>query len=224
MCETDPDLIWMAWSEFGQTRLSGSKLVCWNHVAQFWQDTASLLPVSNFQTWFCSTTDVLDNTVQNQPWSDLVLADCVRFWPTGSGLEASWCVRIIWPASGQCFPWPSRSAPDANRIRHVYWVVMTEFMQRFTRADCHKGHVIINLPHTCSVRVSWVYFYFYHTLKSPDTGLASLRLRREGKMVAMSSHTSSLAVIVMMWIFPPSPSLLNLMCCLLAVLALALTD
>ena len=79
-------------------------------------------------------------------------------------------------------------------------------MQRFTRADCHQGHVIINLPHTCSVRVSWVYFYFYHTLKSPDTGLASLRLRREGKMVAMSSHTSSLAVIVMMWIFPPSPN------------------
>ena len=33
--------------------------------------------------------------MQNQPGSDLVLADCVRFWPNGSGPEASRCARII---------------------------------------------------------------------------------------------------------------------------------
>ena len=48
--------------------------------------------------------DVLDNTVQNQPRPNLVLADCVRFRPNRPSPEASQCARIIWPASGQCFP------------------------------------------------------------------------------------------------------------------------
>ena len=39
----------------------------------FWQDATSLLPVSHFQTQFCSSTDILDNTVPNQPGSNLVL-------------------------------------------------------------------------------------------------------------------------------------------------------
>ena len=70
----------------------------------FWQDATSPLPVWHFQTWFRSSTDVPDNTEQNQPRSNLVLADCVRFWPNRSGPEASWCARIIQHASGQCFP------------------------------------------------------------------------------------------------------------------------
>ena len=40
------------------------------------------------------------------------LADCVRFWPNGSGPEASRCARIVWPAFGQCFP----AHPDWTRI------------------------------------------------------------------------------------------------------------
>ena len=47
----------------------------------FWQDASGPLPVSHFQTWLRSSTDVPDNTVQKQPGSALVLADCVRFWP-----------------------------------------------------------------------------------------------------------------------------------------------
>ena len=78
----------------------------------FWQDATSPLPVSHFQTRFRYSTDVPDNTVQNQPWSDLVLADCIRFWPNGSGPEASRCARILRPASGQCFP----ADPDRMRI------------------------------------------------------------------------------------------------------------
>ena len=77
----------------------------------FWKDATGPLPVSHFPTRFCSSTDVPDNTVQNQPGSDLVLADCVRFWPNGSGPEASRCAGIIHPASGQCFP------ADPDRIR-----------------------------------------------------------------------------------------------------------
>ena len=106
-----------------------------------WQDTTGPLSVSHFQTRFRSSADAPDNIVQNQPGSDLVLADCVRFWPNGSGPEASQCARIIRPASGQCFPAdPDRmrmgsstftgevshsqlegSGPDANGIQHVYW-------------------------------------------------------------------------------------------------------
>ena len=79
----------------------------------FWKDTTSPLPVSHFQTQFHSSTDILDDIVQNQPGSDLVLADCVSFWLNGSGPEASQCARIIWSASGQCFA----VNPDQMRIR-----------------------------------------------------------------------------------------------------------
>ena len=69
----------------------------------FWQNATRPLPVSHFQTWLHSSTDGLDHIVQNQAGSNLVLADCVRFWLNGSGPEASWCARIIRPTSGQCF-------------------------------------------------------------------------------------------------------------------------
>ena len=39
----------------------------------------------------------------NRPRSDLVLADCVRFWPNGSGPNASRRARILGPVSGQAF-------------------------------------------------------------------------------------------------------------------------
>ena len=91
-----------------------------------WQGATGPLPVSQFQTRFRSSTDVLDNIAKNQPGSDLVLADCVRFWPNGSSPVASRCARIIPPASGQCFP----AGPDVNRIRHVYWVVCTHVRGR----------------------------------------------------------------------------------------------
>ena len=70
----------------------------------FWQDATGPLPVSHFQTRFRSSTDVPDNIVQIQPGSDLVLADCARFWPNGSGPEASHLCKNHPPASGKCFP------------------------------------------------------------------------------------------------------------------------
>ena len=76
----------------------------------FWQDATGPLPVS--QTRSPSSTDVADNITQNQPGSDLVLADCARFKPNRSGPEASRCARNIRPASGQCFS----ADPDRMRI------------------------------------------------------------------------------------------------------------
>ena len=48
------------------------------HWAWFWQNATSPLPVSH-QTRLCSSTDSLYHTVQNQPRSCLVLADC-QIW------------------------------------------------------------------------------------------------------------------------------------------------
>ena len=155
MCKTDRDPVWVAWSGFGKTHLSGSKFVCRHHLVRFlagrnrpatsfwqdatgplpvsgrtqparyqvlagrnrpatsfWQNATGPLPVSHFPNRFRFSTDAPDNTVQKQPGSDLVLADCVRFWPNGSGPEASRCATIIRPASGQRFP----ANPDRMRI------------------------------------------------------------------------------------------------------------
>ena len=104
LCKTNPDLIWMVWSRFGQTPLVWKQAGVQESSGLVSGRTQLALPVSRFQTWFRSSTGVPDNTVQNQPRSSLVLADCVRFWPNGSSPEASQCARNIRPASGQCFP------------------------------------------------------------------------------------------------------------------------
>ena len=112
----------MAWSGFGPNA-SGLEASWYAGIIWpgFWQDATGPQPVSHFQTLFRSSTDVPDNIVQNQTGSDLVLADCVRFWPNGSGPDASQCARSIRPASGQCFP--------ADRIQYVYWVASLDVYQ-----------------------------------------------------------------------------------------------
>ena len=105
LCKTDPVLIWMVWSGFGQTCL------VWKQAGG--QESLGLVSgrmqsahyqFPTFQTWFHSSTHIQDNIVQNQPGSNLVLADCVRFWPNGSGPEVRQCAKIIQPTSGQCLP------------------------------------------------------------------------------------------------------------------------
>ena len=73
---------------------SGIKPVCRNHRALF-------LAERNRFRFF---TEVPDNIVQNQPGSDLVLADCASFGSNGFGPKASQCARITQPASGHSFP------------------------------------------------------------------------------------------------------------------------
>ena len=50
--------------------------------------------------------------ILNQPGSDLILANSVRFWPNGFSPEASLCARIIGPASGQHFREPIKIGSD----------------------------------------------------------------------------------------------------------------
>ena len=80
----------------------------------FWQDATNPLPVSQFQTQFRSSTDVPDNSVQNQPGSDFILNDCVRFVaktdPVRNKLMYKNHPARFWPVL------PSRSGPDENRM------------------------------------------------------------------------------------------------------------
>ena len=56
LCTTDLDPIWMAWPGFWAKRiLSGSKSLCKNHRARFWQNATGPLPVPHFQTRLCSS-------------------------------------------------------------------------------------------------------------------------------------------------------------------------
>ena len=105
------------WSNASGPEASRCAGIIWSG---FWQDATGPLPVPDFQTKFRSSTDVPDNIVQNQPGSDLVLVDCVRFWPNDPvRKQAAVCKNH--PARFRPVL-PSRSGLDANRIRHVYWV------------------------------------------------------------------------------------------------------
>ena len=76
---------------------SGSKPVCRNHWARFWQNGTGPLPV------FCIQCGP-DHIVRHRPGSDLVPDGHVRLCPNGSVLEASRCARIICPGSVKTQP------------------------------------------------------------------------------------------------------------------------
>jgi len=96
-----PDWIQSGWPGLvlAKSIWSESKPVSMTHWAWFWQNATRLLPISHLQIHQHSSTDGPDHTVWNQPRSSLIQANCVRFWPNGSSLEASRCARIIGPAS-----------------------------------------------------------------------------------------------------------------------------
>ena len=114
LCKTDPDPIWMAWSGFGQTHLVQKQAGVQESsgpASGRTQPARYRFPTFRFGSVLPQTARIII-TEQNQPGSDLVLADCVRFWPNVSGPEASRCAGNIRPASGQCF----RVDPDRMRI------------------------------------------------------------------------------------------------------------
>jgi len=82
-CKTGPDLMWWPGQVLAKRIWSGSKPMCRNHRARFWQNITGPLPVPHFETRLRSSTDGPDYIVPNQPGSDLVLAHThsVRFWP-----------------------------------------------------------------------------------------------------------------------------------------------
>ena len=89
----------MAWSGFGQTHLAQKQ-------AGVQESSGPVLAECNQPTTI-GIDPLLDSVAffhrrfgpftQDQAGSDLVLADCVRFWPNGSGPEASRCARVIRP-------------------------------------------------------------------------------------------------------------------------------
>ena len=113
LCKTGPDPIWMAWSGFGQTPLVQKQAGVQESSGPVLAEHKWPAAISHCQTQLRSSTASLDDTVQNQPRSSLVLADCVRFWPNRPSPETSRSARIKWPASGHCF-WadPDQSESD----------------------------------------------------------------------------------------------------------------
>ena len=101
----------MAWSGFGQTNL------VWKQagVQESSGPVSGRMQPARYQVPTFTLGSVLPQTariilMQNQPGSDLILADCIRFGPNGSGPEVN--ASIIRPASGQCF----QADPDRMRI------------------------------------------------------------------------------------------------------------
>ena len=118
----------------------------------FWQGATGPLPVCHFQTQLQSSTDVPDHIVQNHPGSHLVLSDCARFWPNGSGPEASRCVGIMWPASGQSFP------ADPDWVQPVYWgLILMVF--RLRRPSHPSTPAPKNLKHSVRTIQQCCYYY-----------------------------------------------------------------
>ena len=118
LCKTYPDPIWMAWSGFGQTQ-PGSKPVCKNHRAQFLTErnrSATSFPLSDSVPFF-----------HRRPGQYCAKPARIRFG--SGGLCHALAKRIRSGSKPMCknHParfWPvlsSRSGPDVNRIRHVYW-------------------------------------------------------------------------------------------------------
>ena len=141
---TKPTWIWSGWSGQGLVK----------HIRKQAGVQESLGPVSDrtqppryqfshLQTRFCSSRDDSDNIVQNQPASDF--GWLCRFWPNGSGLEASQCSRIIWPTSGHCFPadldqMPIRSGMFTGntlfRIKISPWCPVSKLQVMYTDRTC----------------------------------------------------------------------------------------
>ena len=112
LCKADQDPIWMVWSEFDQTHLVRKQADVQESFGSVSGRTQPARYQFHFQARYRASTDVPDNSVRNQPGSDLVLADCVSFGPNGSGPKASQRARIIRPACGQCF----QADPDRMRM------------------------------------------------------------------------------------------------------------
>ena len=97
LCKTDAELIWMSWSGFGQTHL------IWKQagVQEPLVPNSGRTPLSDLVTFFHRRPE---SHCAKPAGSNLVLADCIRFWPNGSGPETNWPPTIIGPASGLRFP------------------------------------------------------------------------------------------------------------------------
>ena len=118
-CKTDPDPIWMAWSGFGQTHLVQKQA----GVEESSGPVSSRTQPEYYQVSIFRLGCVLLLTARiilcktNPERIRFGLHVYVRLRPNGSGPEASRCATITRSTSGQQF--------RADRIRHVYWDVLS---------------------------------------------------------------------------------------------------
>ena len=116
---------------------SGSTPVCKNHWAQFVAECnwpATSFPLSNSVTFFHGWPGLQR---ENQPRSDLVLADCIRLSPSGSGPEASWYAKMIQPIFDQYF----RSDLAWTCIGSSMFTVMSGSCHKYN--FCHDKHTFV---------------------------------------------------------------------------------
>ena len=119
LCKTDPDPIWMAWSGFGQTHLVQKQA----GVEESSGPVSSRTQPEYYQLSIFRLGCVLLLTARiilcktNPERIRFGLHVYVRLRPNGSGPEASRCATITRSTSGQQF--------RADRIRHVYWDVLS---------------------------------------------------------------------------------------------------
>ena len=94
----------------------------------FWQNATGPLPVSHFQTRFYSSTDVRDNIARIRFSSGRLCQVLAKRIRSGTKPVSKNHPAPFWPML------PSRSGPDANRIRHVYWLNMVPNVHRNHKA------------------------------------------------------------------------------------------
>ena len=123
--------IWMSWSWFWPN-VSGPEA---SRCARIIGSGSGRTQPARFQCPTFGLSCILPQTawiiiiVQNQPGSDWVLADCVRFGPDGSGPETNRCAIVTRPASGESLG----ADPDRMRIGS----------SRFTGSDPKQMIIII---------------------------------------------------------------------------------
>ena len=111
-------LIWMAWSDLGQTHLVQKQARVHESsspVSGRMQPAHSQFPTFRLGCVLPQMAQIiLCKTRLDLIWFWLT----VRFWPNRSGPEAIWCARIIQPASSQCF----QAHPDQMFYAKPGWI------------------------------------------------------------------------------------------------------
>ena len=166
------DQIWMAWSGFGQTDLVRKQADVQESSGPV---SGRTQPARHQSPTFRlgSSTAGPDYIVQNQPGSDFIMADCVRFWPNESGPEESRyvcnnCRAHFWPTL------PSRAKSDpACLLGHSSTQQLQEICGSLPFSCCWKfvtvfhsaaaGNLIVSLPFSCCRK-------FFTVFHSPAAG------------------------------------------------------
>ena len=152
--QNGPGSVMVSWSRFwsNASGLEASRCagIFW---PSFWQDATSPLPISHFQTRFfhrrpgsapapqtsptlCKTSPTLCKTSPDSIWFWLTVSGFSQTDPSGNKSVCKDPMACFWPRL------PSRSGSDANRIRHVYWVVTWVLTGSYLPRSLNNGRMM----------------------------------------------------------------------------------